>query len=84
MRILFGYMGCRSMITIRFLGYKDKRKKGCPVCGGSRSGNATIRRRQVINIPGGRKIDFMIGREYEVTEAEWEYLSEIPDSFVKV
>lgn len=72
-------------MKIRFLGYKVKNKTGCPVCGGrKKSSGESIRRRQTINIPGCRSIEFVVGNEYEVTAKEWDYLSNMPEFFQKV
>lgn len=69
-------------MKVKFMGYKVKDKKGCPVCGSGRKTTTAVRRTQVINIPNGRKMEFRAGHTYDVTDVEWEYLSEMPESFV--
>lgn len=60
-------------MKIRFNGIIEERSGGCKACGRKGSKRVFVTSKMYI-LPSGRSIDFMIGRQYEVSERDASFL----------
>lgn len=73
-------MGYRGL-KIKYLGKKTAVKKGCPVCGGRGRTEYKVLSTNTYYTPYGHRLTFRIGKEYEVDDADGEFLLSIGDDF---
>lgn len=60
-------------MIVKFLGVKEKRTTGCPVCG-NRSSDTVFRMSKSYILPSGATKLFRMGQEYDLNERDAQFL----------
>ena len=60
-------------MTIKFNGIIEKKTRGCPVCGKSKT-EMVFSTVKSFYLPSGRNQTFRVGKEYEVSEKDAKFL----------
>ncbi|MBO7733964.1 MAG: hypothetical protein J6S67_15475 [Methanobrevibacter sp.] len=68
-------------MIVRYLGKKSAVRKGCPVCGGRGRTEYKTLTTNTYYTPSGNRIFVRIGKEYEVSDADGEFLLSLGDDF---
>lgn len=65
-------------MTLKFKGFVEQRKRGCPVCGNRTIDGSYVTSKMFI-LPSGKTMTFRVGRKQEVSDADGEFLLSLKD-----
>lgn len=64
-------------MTVRFLGYQEVKKNGCPVCGGVVRTQNTFQKNKMFVLPSGGQKRFFYHKPEKVNDIDGKYLLEV-------
>lgn len=67
-------------MRVQFLGFKQQKRSGCPVCGKSRVSEYSFQREKRMVLPSGKAVTFYAGQIYDFSETDIIFLLNQVDS----